>query len=110
MIDSDQHTVVAGERDAQSWPTLLGHVLLDFTRVIEGEARLLRASVEPTMTAVLDRWLLQLVLASVALAGLLLVLGAGVLLLHKWLEWWAAFGIVGVVTLGGAGYGLKGRG
>jgi hypothetical protein len=110
MTDNDRHTAVTGERDAQSWPTLLGHVLLDFTRVIEGEARLVRASIAPAMTAVLDRWLQELVLASVALVGLLLLLGAGVLFLHRWLEWWAAFGIVGAVTLGCAVFGLKGKG
>ncbi len=94
------------QADQRSWPALLSQLIVNFTKVVEAEARLARASIEPSLTKVLNRWLLQLVLASFALTGALLLLCAGVLLLHKWMEWWIAVGIAGVVTMTGAIYGL----
>lgn len=96
--------------DSHSWPALVAQLIADLTKVLEAEARLVRASIEPTMTAVLNRWLLQLILASIAVTGGLLLLCAGVLLLHKWVEWWVAFGIAGAVTMTTALFGLIGRG
>ena len=86
------------QADQRSWPALLSQLIVNFTKVVEAEARLARVSIEPALTKVLNRWLLQLVLVSFAFTGALLLLGAGVLLLHKWMEWWVAVGIAGVVT------------
>jgi hypothetical protein len=47
---------------------------------------------------------------SFAFTGTLLVLGAGILLLHNWMDWWMALGIAGVVTVAGALYGLVKKG
>ena len=58
---------VPEEHQTPSWPALVGRLILDITRVVEAEARLMRASIEPTLTSVLERWLLQLVIAALAL-------------------------------------------
>lgn len=106
-MESVDHFRTAGApADQHSWPALLAQLLIDFTKVVQAEARLARASVEPALTRVLNRWLLQLILVSLAFTGTLMLLGAGVLLLHRWMDWWMALAIAGVVTMAGALCGL----
>ena len=100
MIPAAGHPLL--QKHTDSWPHLLGRLVLDLTGMIDAQVRSLRAGIVPALTAVLDRWLLRLVAASVALTGMLLLLCASILLLHQWLQWWQAFGIVGVVSLAGA--------
>jgi hypothetical protein len=107
---SNNHATHSEQHDSHSWPALMARLIADLTKVLEAEARLLRASIEPTMTAVLNRWLLQLIVASIAVTGGMLLLCAGVLLLHKWVEWWLAFGIAGAATVAAAFGSLMGRG
>jgi hypothetical protein len=99
MEPIDELNSAEPNKEVQSWPGLLAKLFVDFTKVVEAEARLVRASIEPTLSAVLDRWLLQIVTAAIALAGCLLLLAAVILLLHEWLPWWEAFGVVGAVTV-----------
>lgn len=99
MESIDQLNSVEPNKEIQSWPGLIAKLFVDFTRVVEAEARLLRASIEPTLSTVLNRWLLQIVTAAIALAGCLLLLAAVILLLHGWLPWWESFGVVGAVTV-----------
>ena len=96
--DNDRRSI-REEDQTHSWPGLFAQLVLDFTKVLEAEARLMRASIEPSLTAVLERWLLQLVTASIALTGALLLVGAAILLLHTWLAWWLAFAITGAATI-----------
>jgi hypothetical protein len=84
---------------AQSWPALAAQLILDFTKVLEAEARLMRASLEPSLTAVLEHWLLHLVIASIAMVGCILLIGAVVLLLHGWLAWWLSLAITGTLAI-----------
>jgi membrane-bound ClpP family serine protease len=98
VTDNDRQTL-QDEVQAQSWPDLFGKLIMDFTKVLEAEARLVRASIEPTLTSVLEHWLLQLVIASIALLGCLLLVAAVILLLHLWLALWLSFAITGAVTL-----------
>jgi len=85
--------------EIQSWPALLAKLIVDLTKVVEAEARVARASVEPILTAVLDHWLLQIAIAAIALVGCLLLLAAAIFMLHQWLPWWEAVGIVGAVAV-----------
>lgn len=96
---SNDRNISEPDDGIHSWPALLAKLIVDFTKVAEAEARLARASIEPILTAVLDHWLLQIVIATVALVGCLLLLGAAILLLHRWLEWWEAFGVAGTTAL-----------
>jgi hypothetical protein len=96
-LNEEQPT--AQDDQAHSWPQLFGQLILDFTKVLEAEARLMRAGIEPTLNAVLERWLMELVIASIALLGCVLLVGAILLLLHIWLAWWSAFAITGALTV-----------
>ena len=90
---------VREEHQNHSWPALVGRLILDITAVVEAEARLMRASIEPTLTSVLERWLLQLVIAGLGMIGCLLLIGAAILLLHIWLAMWLAFALTGAATI-----------
>lgn len=87
------------EQENPSWSALVGRLILDITGVVEAEARLMRASIEPTLNSVLEQWLLQLVIAALAMVGSLILLAAVILLLHLWLAWWLSFAITGAATL-----------
>jgi len=41
----------------------------------------------------------RLTIVAVMICGALCILCAAILLLHQWLPWWQAFGIVGLATL-----------
>jgi hypothetical protein len=97
-LDNDQRANQEQDQ-TRSWPELFGELILDFTRVLEAEARLMRASIEPTLTAVLDHWLWRLVMATIALMGCVLLVAAVILLLHAWLAWWLAFAITGAAMI-----------
>lgn len=100
-LDDDPRTLrepLDGEQ-VQSWPALFGQLILDFTKVLEAEAQLIRASIRPTLSAVLERWVWQLIAAGIALTGCLLLVAAAILLIHVWLAWWLAFGITGAATI-----------
>jgi hypothetical protein len=97
-LDNDQRAIQEQDQ-THSWPELFGQLILDFTRVLEAETRLMRASIEPTLTSVLEHWLWQLVIASIALMGGVLLVAAAILLLHTWLAWWLAFAITGAAMI-----------
>jgi VIT1/CCC1 family predicted Fe2+/Mn2+ transporter len=96
--DNDRHLVPAPE-PPPSWPDLFGRLIMDFTKVLEAEARLVRASIEPTLSSVLEKWLTQLVIAALVLLGCLLLVVAAILLVHLWLALWLSFAVVGGTTL-----------
>lgn len=89
-------SVVRMERAPDDWGTLLGKLLDDFTRVLQAEIKLLGATIEPAFDTALVRGLNRMILAAMGLCGLLCIMAATVLLLHKWLEWWQAFGATGI--------------
>jgi len=110
MESVDDFRAARAQADQRSWPALLAQLIIDFTEVVEAEARLARASIEPSLSRAFNRCLLQLILVSFAFTGTLLVLGAGILLLHHWADWWMAIGIAGVATVAGALCGLVKKG
>jgi hypothetical protein len=99
MALPDEQRAIQAEDQNHSWPGLVGQLILDFTKVLEAEAKLIRASIEPALTAVLDHWLLQLVIAAIALTGCVLLVCAAILLLHTWLALWLSFAITGAATI-----------
>ncbi len=94
----DEEAIREADR-TPGWPELISHLILDFTKVLEAEGRLIRASIEPSLTAVLEHWLLHLVIASLAMTGCILLIGAAVVLLHTWLAWWLSLAITGTATI-----------
>ena len=81
------------------WPTLLDKLLEDFTRVLQGEVRLLGASLEPAVENAVMRCLNHIILAVLGVCGVLCLIGAMIMLLHTWLEWWQALGATGVTVI-----------
>jgi Flp pilus assembly protein TadB len=97
---SPNDVAVRRPNDAQEdWPTLLGKLFEDFTRVLRGEVRLLGANVEPALQSAIVRGLNHMILAVIGLCGILCLIAAMVLLLHTWLEWWQAFGATGFTVI-----------
>jgi hypothetical protein len=97
-LHEDQRAILE-QAQRQSWPDLVGQLVMDFTKVLEAEARLMRASIEPSLSSVLEHWLSHLIIAAIAMTGCILLVGAMVLLLHTWLAWWLCFAITGAATL-----------
>ena len=106
----DFRTNARAQAEQQSWPGLLAQLIVDFTKVVEAEARLARASIEPALTRVLNRWLLQMMMVTLALSGVILMLCASVLLLHHWMQWWIACAATGtaIILVAIAGLAKKG--
>jgi hypothetical protein len=100
-VAKDNNHVAAprGLRAGADWPTLLAKLFDDFIRIVRGEIRLATASIAPGIDSVLMRILSRLALAVMGLCGVVCLMAAAILLLHKYLEWWAAFGLMGLGLL-----------
>ncbi|HEY1852732.1 MAG TPA: phage holin family protein [Candidatus Binataceae bacterium] len=97
--DNNNLGPVRVEQRTDDWPTLLGKLFDDFIRILRGEVKLLGAGIAFAIDSLVARSVRLMVLAAMALAGLFCLLAAAILLLHKWLEWWQAFGVMGVGLL-----------
>lgn len=81
------------------WPTLLGRMLEDVSRVIQLELQLLEARLAPSLTAMADRAIAGLMLLYAGVIGGSCLLAALILLLHDWMLWWQCFALGGIVTI-----------
>jgi Putative Actinobacterial Holin-X, holin superfamily III len=81
------------------WPTLLGRMLEDVSRVIQLELQLLEAKLAPSLMAMADRAIAGLMILYAGVIGASCLLAALILFLHRWMEWWQCFAIAGVVTI-----------
>jgi hypothetical protein len=97
--DSNHVAPLRDLRPSENWSTLLSKLLDDLVRIVRGEIRLAVASVTPAINRILVRTIILLTLAVIGLFGAVCLIAAGVLLLHKYLEWWAAFGAMGLGLL-----------
>jgi hypothetical protein len=75
------------DRSSAEWRGLLAKLLEDFTGVVQGEAKPLRASVEAALETAVVGGLRHMILAVMALYGVLCLIGVGVLFLYNWIEW-----------------------
>jgi hypothetical protein len=92
------------------WSSLLGRIFDDFTRLLQGEVRLLELNLGRMLTAVVDRALGQLLLLSAVVVGGLCLVGSLITGLAIFMPWWAAFAVSGVLVMGGgllADMGMK---
>src|ERR1700676_3175318 len=81
------------------WPTLLGRMLEDVSRVMQVELQLLEAKLAPSLMAMADRAIAGLMILYAGVIGASCLLAALILFLHRWMEWWRCFAIAGVVTI-----------
>jgi len=97
---TDKHLPVDGSVQTYSdWPTLMERALDDVSRILRSEVHMLQTSIGATLEAQFSNALAQLVIVAVMMSGAICVLSAAILLLHQWLPWWQAFGIVGLPLL-----------
>ena len=84
--------------EAHDWPTLVARIVADVARIVQTEIRLFQASLNPILSAAIDRLLGSMIALGAVLAGGLCLLAAVVVFLHRWLWWDASLAITGVVS------------
>ena len=82
-------------------PELAVRVLSDFERIITAEAGLLEANLIRGTQVLLDRLYVEAILIGLAALGAIAVLISVALLLHQWMQWWKALGVLGVCVIVG---------
>jgi hypothetical protein len=91
---------VNGSETGAEWPTLLGRMLEDLSRVIQLELQLLEARIAPSLMAMADRAIAGLVILCAGVIGGSCLLAALILLLHQWMQWWECLAIAGIAAIG----------
>jgi hypothetical protein len=86
------------EADAE-WPTLLGRMFENLSRVIQLELQLLEARIGPSLMAMADRAIAGLVILYAGVIGGSCLLAALILLLHQWMQWWQCLALGGIVAI-----------
>jgi Putative Actinobacterial Holin-X, holin superfamily III len=81
------------------WPTLLGRMVDDLSRIVQTEFRLFEANLAGLLSSTVDRAISGMLMVAASVAGGACLLVALILLLHHWLEWWQAVGVVGLVMV-----------
>ncbi|HTW88156.1 MAG TPA: hypothetical protein VMD75_09125 [Candidatus Binataceae bacterium] len=71
----------------------------DVVRILVSEADTFRISIGASLEAQISKAVTQLAIIAVMISGALCILCASIFLLHKWLPWWQAFGILGLALL-----------
>lgn len=90
-------TVSANDRGTNNeWPTLLGRMVDDLSRIVETELRLFEANLVGLLNTTVDRAIAGMLLLALSVVGGACLLVALILLLHQWLPLWEAIGIVGL--------------
>jgi hypothetical protein len=80
-------------------PELAVRILSDFERIVAAEAGRLETNVISATQVLLDRLYIESILIALAAIGITAVLISVALLLHQWMEWWKALGLLGVCVL-----------
>jgi len=77
------------------WPELIDKLIESVIRIVEVEANLVRATVANVATAAVEHLLSRITVGIIFLYGFVCLLCSVIFFLHKWLDWWMAFGAVG---------------
>jgi Putative Actinobacterial Holin-X, holin superfamily III len=99
MTERQPHHANGSPETLQDWPTLVSRAVDDVTRILQSEAHMLETSVGATLETRLASAIATLTVIAVMLCGGVCILCAAILLIHKWLPLWQAFGIAGVGIL-----------
>ena len=94
----------AGRADRESdkgsdLPELGVRILSDFGRIVAAEARLLEINIIGAAQALVDRIYIAALLIVVAAVGVVAIIASIGLLLHEWMPWWQALGILGIALI-----------
>ena len=77
------------------WSTLVGRAIDDVSRIIHSEIGLFETTLRAAVEGQTDYALANLATVAVMICGAVCMLGALILLLHQWLQWWQALAITG---------------
>jgi hypothetical protein len=80
------------------WSTLVGRAIDDVSHIIQSEIGLLETTVRAVVEEQTDYALANLAAVAVMVGAAFCMLGALILLLHQWLQWWLALAIAGLVA------------
>jgi Putative Actinobacterial Holin-X, holin superfamily III len=80
-------------------PNLVTRMLDDMVRVAEAQAKLFEVNIGDALTSALDRAIGRAAAVVMYLTGGFCLIAAMIVLLRRWLLWWQALAIVGVVVL-----------
>ncbi len=101
-MDSGSNDLKAGASVSDAtpdWSELLSKAADDLARVVSGEIRLLEATVKQVIEAQGEK-LAGVLVALLAFGyGFLLLVGAIVLFIHLWLDWWLSLLITAVAVI-----------
>ena len=84
--------------EAHDGPTLVARIVADVARIVQTEIRLFEASLNPILSAAIDRLLGSMIALGAVLAGGLCLIAAVVVFLHRWLSWDASLAIAGIIS------------
>jgi CHASE2 domain-containing sensor protein len=99
MTDKDPLSINGTASALSDWPTLIERAVDDVSRIVRSEAHMFQTSMGAALEVHISKTAAHLTNAVVILIGALCMLCALIFLIHQWLPWWQAFGIVGLVTL-----------
>jgi hypothetical protein len=100
MKPAETKTTESVDRNKETdLPELGVRILSDFGRIVAAEARLLEINIIEAARVLVDRTYLAVLLVVVAAAGVISIIGSIGLLLHEWMPWWQALGILGIASI-----------
>jgi len=82
----------------QDWSSLAGRAIEDVSRIIQSEIGLFETTMKAALEEQTDYALANLATVAVMICAAICMLGALILLLHQWFQWWLAFAAAGVVA------------
>jgi uncharacterized membrane protein len=98
-MKSNESDIAIKEPHEPELPDLVVRALSDFERIIEGEAHLLEENIFSAAQTLFDRLYIQAILIALAVIGGAALLVSLALLLHQWMRWWEALGLMGLCAL-----------
>lgn len=101
MEDNREQLVLPDEQGEASmnWSALFSRAVDDISKIIEAEIHLFEARFSAAVLQAIRQAITAVMMSAAMLVGGLCVIASMILLLHQWLAWWLAFGIVGAVVL-----------
>ncbi len=96
MTEKHPSTADVGLPTDPDWPTLIERAVNDVSRILQSELHMFQATMRAALDAQIATAIAFLAIAAVIVCGAICILCAAILLLHRWLPWWEAFGLAGL--------------
>lgn len=80
------------------WSTLVGRAIDDVSHIIQSEIGLLETTVRAVVEEQTDYALANLAAVAIMICAAICMLGALIVFIHQWLQWWAGLAIAGLAA------------